>query len=122
MDVIKTGYRDRKISRDFVDEVISLACERAKIEGVSDKTLSRHKYAINACISALGVMKAKVVKPGIWMQLYTKDGVTSTVISNMRFVAAILEWGAEREEFENKVLYMKVARAIRQAIAVRSEQ
>lgn len=121
MEIIKTGYRDRKISRTFVDEVLSLAGERAKIEGVSDKTLSRHRYAINACIDALGVMKAKVVRPGIWMQLYSKDGVTSTVISNMKFVAAILEWGAEREEYENRALYMKVARAIRQAIAVRSE-
>lgn len=118
MKSIKTAYTERKLTRGFVDELLIIAEERAKIEGTAHKTLTRHKYALNASVEALGVARSKLPRPGVWVSLYSKEGTTSTVISNMKFIASILEWASERE-YKDAVFYAGVAHAIRQALAVR---
>lgn len=119
MSSIQTGYTERKLSSVFVNEVVEIATARAEAEGTNPKTLSRHKYAITSSVEVLGVARSKITKPGVWAALYLKDEVTSTVISNMKFIASILEWAAESGRYDDATHYAKIARAIRLALAVR---
>lgn len=110
----------RKINRVFVDEIISIAEARAAENGTNKKTFTRHKCAINACESVLGMSRDKIHKPGVWLK-FSQHAISSTAISNMKFIAAILEWASGKDEYSDKELYKKTADAIRQACAIRGE-
>lgn len=118
MDKIKTKRSERRLSRDLIEEGLRLVAERSEREGVNKDTAKRHASAIRGVIPALGVVKSKVVKPGVWVSLYTRSDTTSTVISNMKFTAVIFEW-AGQQEYEDSAFYAAVANAIRTALAVR---
>ncbi|MDU1358602.1 MAG: hypothetical protein E6927_06455 [Klebsiella michiganensis] len=120
MDKIKTKRSERRLSRDLIEEGLRLVAERSEREGVNKDTAKRHASAIRGVIPALGVVKSKVVKPGVWVSLYTRNDATSTVISNMKFTAVIFEW-AGQQEYEDSAFYAAIACAIRTALAVRGE-
>ncbi|EPJ9590781.1 hypothetical protein [Klebsiella pneumoniae] len=120
MDKIKTKRSERRLSRDLIEEGLRLVAERSEREGVNKDTAKRHASAIRGVIPALGVVKSKVVKPGVWVSLYTRSDATSTVISNMKFTAVIFEW-AGQQEYEDSAFYAAIACAIRTALAVRGE-
>ena len=117
MDKIKTKRSERRLSRDLIEEGLRLVAERSERERVSKDTAKRHASAIRGVIPALGVVKSKVVKPGVWVSLYTRSDATSTV-SNMKFTAVIFEWVGQ-QEYEDSAFYAAVANAIRTALAVR---
>lgn len=119
MEKIKTGYSERRLTRDLIDDGLRLVAERSECVGVSKDTAKRHAAAIRGVTPALGVAKNKVIKPGIWVALYTKND-SSTVISNMKFAAVIFEWAGE-QDYENAGFYAHIAKAIRTALAVRGE-
>lgn len=118
MAEIKTRFNERRIVTDLVNEVLTLVDERAIAENVSKATASRHATAVRGVIKALGVSRSKVVKPAPWIALYARRDATSTAISNMKFVAVILEWAQEKNH-ANGEFYGQIARAIRTALAVR---
>lgn len=90
MGKIKTKRSERRLSRDLIEEALKLVADRSEREGVSKDTTKRHASAIRGVIPALGVVKSKVIKPGVWVALYARSDSTSTVISNMKFTAVIL--------------------------------
>lgn len=102
----------------FTEELLLIAEERANAEGLQSKTLTRQKAAINAFSDVLSGHPTRMIRPGRWIGLYSAEEATSTVISNMKFVAAILEWEGVKNH-PNTALCVRVARAIRQALAVR---
>ncbi|MCB5308319.1 hypothetical protein [Yersinia massiliensis] len=110
----------RKINRVFVDEIISIAEARTIASGANKKTFTRHKCAINACELVLGMSRDKIYKPGVWLK-FSQSAISSTTVSNMKFIAVILEWASEQDEYPDKELYKKTADAIRQACAIRGE-
>lgn len=116
---IKTRFNERKIVTNLVDDVLQIVNERAEAEGVSKATASRHATAVRGVVKALGVSRSKVVKPAPWIALYARQNATSTAISNMKFVAVILEW-AEAQNHIDGEFYGQIARAIRTALAVRA--
>lgn len=119
MEKIKTRRTERKVSTGLVIDVLALVEERAKAENVTKATASRHATAVRGVIKALGVSRSKVIKPAPWIALYARSDSTSTAISNMKFVAVILEW-AEAQNHIDGEFYGKIARAIRTALAVRA--
>lgn len=118
MDKIKTRRNERRLSRDLIEEGLRLVAERSEREAVNKDTAKRHASAIRGVTPALGVVKSKVIKPGVWIALYARSDSTSTVISNMKFTAVIFEW-AGQQNYEDAVFYASVANAIRTALAVR---
>lgn len=118
MAEIKTRFNERRVVTNVVDDVLKITMERAIAENVSTKTASRHATAVRGVVKALGVTKAKVIKPAPWIALYARSDATSTAISNMKFVAVILEW-AEKQPYQESKFYGDIARAIRTALAVR---
>lgn len=118
MDKIKTRRNERRLSRSLIDEGLRLVAERSEREGVNKDTAKRHSSAIRGVTPALGVVKNKVVKPGVWVALYARSESTSTVISNMKFTAVIFEW-AGQQDYEDAAFYTAIANAIRTALAVR---
>lgn len=111
MDDIKT--------RTFSEELTQLAELRARAEGLQANTLSRHKTAINAFEDILNGSRTRMVRPGRWIGAYSAEGATSTVASNMKFLAAIMEWDGVQEHPDAE-LFTRTAHAIRQALAVRA--
>ncbi|ECF2659645.1 hypothetical protein ABT504_001412 [Salmonella enterica subsp. enterica serovar Newport] len=121
MDKIKTRRSERRLSRDLIKEGLKLVADRSERENVSKDTAKRHASAIRGVIPALGVVKSKVIKPGVWVALYSRSDSTSTVISNMKFTAVIFEW-AGQQDYEDAVFYAAIANAIRTALAVRGDK
>ncbi|EAA6774433.1 hypothetical protein F0C08_22950 [Salmonella enterica] len=121
MDKIKTRRSERRLSRYLIEEALRLVAERSECEGVSKETAKRHASAIRGVIPALGVVKSKVIKPGVWVALYARNDSTSTVISNMKFTAVIFEW-AGQQDYEDAAFYVAIANAIRTALAVRGDK
>lgn len=117
MEKIKTGYRERRLTRDLIEDGLRLVADRSECESVSKDTAKRHAAAIRGVTPALGVAKSKVTKPGIWVALYTKNA-SSTVISNMKFAAVIFDW-AGQQDYSDAPFYAAIANAIRTALAVR---
>lgn len=104
----------------FTDKLILIAEKRASEEGLQKKTLARQKNAISYFEEILNGNHTRMIRPGRWIGEYSAEGATSTVISNMRFIAAIMEWEGVKNGGCEK-LCEKTARAIRQALAVRAE-
>lgn len=100
-------------------EILEIAGKRASVEGLQGNTLSRHKTAINAFEDILNGSRKRMLRPGRWISLYATEDVTSTVISNMKFLAAILEWAVE-QDYPDSVFFHRLSRAIRCALAVRA--
>ncbi|EAA0559125.1 hypothetical protein FCJ30_18140 [Salmonella enterica] len=121
MDKIKTRRSERRLSRDLIKEGLKLVADRSERENVSKDTAKRHASAIRGVIPALGVVKSKVIKPGVWVALYSRSDSTSTVISNMKFTAVIFEWAGE-QNYKDAVFYSAIANAIRTALAVRGDK
>lgn len=103
---------------DTAEVVLALAVERAGSENLLDSSLSRHKSAVKSLYHALNGSPARIVRPGYWVSLYAREPSTSTLISNMKFVASIMEWGYARGMEEGRYFY-QIAKAIRVALAVR---
>ena len=99
--------------------ILAIAEARAAAENLLGNTLSRHRSAINALADALNGSPDRIVRPGYWVSLYAREPSTSNVISNIKFVASILEW-TEGREYENGVQYLRIAQAIRLALAVKA--
>ncbi|BDN97331.1 TPA: hypothetical protein ACW7QV_003335 [Citrobacter braakii] len=120
MEAIKTKRNERRLSKDLIEEGLRLVADRAASEGVSKATAARHAAAIRGVTPALGSVKSRVVNPGAWAALYSRESATSTVISNMKFTAVVFEWAGQKD-YENADLYNRIANAIRTALAVRGE-
>ncbi|NUL35096.1 hypothetical protein [Kosakonia sacchari] len=120
MTKIKTRRNERKLDASTIDVALQLVADRAEREGVSKDTAKRHRAAIRGVTSALAVTHRQVVIPGIWAALYARasESAKSTAISNMKFAAVIFEWAAE-QDYADKALYARIAKAIRLALAVR---
>ncbi|MGK0743596.1 hypothetical protein ACSFCX_03840 [Yokenella regensburgei] len=108
-----------KASDGLAAQVVAIAEARATAEGLLGNTLSRHCCAINALADVLNGSPVRLTRPGLWVSLYAREPSTSTVISNMKFVASILEW-TETQGYERAGFYLRVAAAIRQALAVKA--
>ncbi|VDY42152.1 Uncharacterised protein [Salmonella enterica subsp. enterica serovar Daytona] len=102
MDKIKTRRSERRLSRYLIEEALRLVAERSECEGVSKETAKRHASAIRGVIPALGVVKSKVIKPGVWVALYARSDSTSTVISNMNLLPLFLSGR------DNKIMRIKI--------------
>ncbi|WFZ22187.1 hypothetical protein NFK58_12805 [Citrobacter portucalensis] len=102
-----------------VEDILAIAEARATAENLLGNTLSRHRSAINALADALNGSPDRIVRPGYWVSLYARAPSTSTLISNMKFVASILEW-TETQDYANKAQYQRIAQAIRLALAVKA--
>ncbi|HEY3591905.1 MAG TPA: hypothetical protein VGL07_17830 [Buttiauxella sp.] len=100
-------------------EVLAIAEARAIAEGLQSNTLSRHRSAINALADTLNGSAVRLVRPGRWVSLYAREPSTSTLTSNMKFLASILEW-TESQGYEKSGQYIRIAHAIRQALAVKA--
>lgn len=103
----------------LASEVLRMAVARAESVGLQGNTLARHKAAINAFEDVLNGSRKRMVRPGLWIGKYNANGATSTVTSNMKFLAAILDWAVEQGH-EEADLFQRLARAIRCALAVRA--
>jgi macrodomain Ter protein organizer (MatP/YcbG family) len=101
------------------EELTQLAEERARAEGLLANTLSRHKTAINAFADILNGSRTRITRPGRWIGAYSAEEATSTVVSNMKFLAAIMEWPGVQVHPDAE-LFARIAHAIRQALAVRA--
>lgn len=108
-----------KAAEGLAADVMAIAEVRASAEGLQGNTLARHRSAINAMADVLNGSAVRLARPGIWVSMYAREPSTSTVISNMKFVASILEW-AGAQEYEQASQYRRIAGAIRQALAVRA--
>lgn len=108
-----------KAAEGLAAELMAIAEARATAEGLQGNTLSRHRSAINALSDTLNISMTRLTRPGMWVALYAREPSTSTVISNMKFVASILEW-TESQQYEHAAQYLRIAAAIRQALAVRA--
>lgn len=100
-------------------DVLAIAEARAKAEGLQGNTLSRHRSAINALADTLNGSAVRLVRPGRWVSLYAREPSTSTLTSNMKFLASILEW-TESQSYPQADFYLRIAHAIRQALAVKA--
>jgi hypothetical protein len=110
---------EAKVANGLAADILAIAEARAKAEGLQGNTLSRHRSAINAMAEALNGSAIRLTRPGMWVSMYAREPSTSTVISNMKFVASILEW-TESQQYEQAPFYLRIAGAIRQALAVRA--
>lgn len=110
---------ETKADAGLAVEILEIAEVRAKAEGLQGNTLARHRCAINALTDVLNGSSVRLTRPGMWVSLYAREASTSTVISNMKFLASILEW-AGAQGYEKGDFYRRVAVAIRQALAVKA--
>ncbi|MNY45009.1 hypothetical protein D3C86_1800820 [compost metagenome] len=100
-------------------DILAIAEARATAENLLKDTLKRHRSAINALTDALNGSPDRIVRPGFWVSLYAREPSTSTLISNMKFVASVLEW-TEGRDYEKSAHYLRIAHAIRLALAVKA--
>lgn len=107
------------INTSLTAEILAIAEARAVSEGLQGNTLTRHRSAIKALTDTLNGSTVRLVRPGRWVSLYAREPSTSTLTSNMKFVASILEW-TEARGYPQADFYLRIAHAIRQALAVKA--
>lgn len=110
---------ETKVAAGLAADIVAIAETRAAAEGLLGSTLSRHRTAINSLSEALNGSPVRLTRPGMWVSLYAREPSTSTVISNMKFIASILEW-TETQHYDQTAYYLRIAGAIRQALAVKA--